>query len=669
VLRSSFAACFAIGCAACMLDPAEEPAAVGSSRDEVEERWREYLASAERFEGSYVVEGDLRFPDEAALREHFFAAYGGEPGGLAVQPTSSGGIARWSTNMQRKISYCIDNTFGSRTLETENAIHVATGAWESRVNVDLFHDKSQDGAACTSANSTVTFNVRGVTGEDIEFTAAAFFPNQARIDRELLINVDLAYNLPAPYSLEGALRHEIGHTLGFRHEHGRADSQVLCPELPVPTNLTSYDPFSVMGYPIGFPCSNQASVSDLTPRDYQGAIRMYGESPRADRLLGDFDGDGRTDVAMWRAGWGSVPVYFSQANGSFNATNFSLSDNRLNTFHNAVKLVADFDGDGRADILMADALLPGDNTITYFSNGNGTFTAVENTQNADLVVLPRGRIVGRFNSDAQADILLWTPSSANAIVLLSDGRNPFQVVSTVLPAGVRWINDPEANRMPGDFDGDGLTDIAMWREGWNSTPVYFSDGAGHFYITNIDHAPAENWINDPASSKIVGRFGVPNRSGILLWRPGWNTAPVYFSDSTENNRVGTFTKSNQNAPVINRQDVMKIPGDFNGDLLTDVMLIDYASPQGLAILFSNGNGSYTDRSMAIMNRSLTGPEFNYVAIRASTPMVGRFDNGSKDDVLLWKSGWNSNPIMFGQSQSTITASNISDPYFNLMNRR
>jgi hypothetical protein len=159
----------------------------------------------------------------------------------------------------------------------------------------------------------------------------------------------------------------------------------------------------------------------------------------------------------------------------------------------------------------------------------------------------------------------------------------------------------------------------------------------------------------------VGRFGIPNRSGILLWRPGWNSAPVYFSDSTASNRVGTFTKSNQTAPLINRQDLVKIPGDFDGDLLTDIMLINYASPQGRSILFSNGTGSYTSSSMAIMNSSLTGPEFNYAAICGSNPMVGRFNNGSKDDVLLWKSGWNSNPIMFGGTQQIMTAPTSSIP--------
>jgi len=664
VKRPCFALYLMIACSACALEPDDSDPEIGSTRDDLEARWRDYRLSAVPFEGGLLVEGDLLFADEAGLREYFLAASGGEPGSLAAHPTTSGIVARWSPGQQRNIRYCIGDGFGARRTETENAMHAATGAWESRINVDFHHDKSQDGAGCTDTSTSVDFNVRPIHGDNL--IAAAFFPNMARASRALRVNLDLAYTQVSPSSLEGTLRHEIGHALGFRHEFGRADSGV-CPEAPVPINLTSYDPYSVMGYPAGFGCGALAPSLDLSPRDVQGAVRVYGESSRTDRLLGDFNGDGRTDVAMWRSGWNSLPVYFSQGNGSFNVVNGLLSDNRINTMPGAVKLVGDFDGDGRADILLADALLQGD-TVTYYSNGNGFFTPVQHTQNADLVA-PAGRIVGRFNADAAADLLLWTPGSTQAVVLMGNGRNPFTVVSTALPAGQRWLTDVDANRLPGDYDGDGLTDVALWKEGWFSTPIYFGNGSGGFVITNVNHAGAENWINDPASSKIVGRFGVPNRSGVLLWRPGWGSAPVYFSDSTPGNRVGTFTKSNRTAPGINRQEVTKIAGDFNGDLLTDVMLIDYGSPQALGILFSNGDGSYTDRSMSILDPTLTAPQPNYAGIQASNPLVGRFDGNARDDILLWRSDWNSNPILFGRSSLIMTATNIVDPYFNLMNSR
>ncbi|MFH8253250.1 hypothetical protein ACH3VR_22985, partial [Microbacterium sp. B2969] len=49
-----------------------------------------------------------------------------------------------------------------------------------------------------------------------------------------------------------------------------------------------------------------------------------------------------------------------------------------------------------------------------------------------------------------------------------------------------WANQPGVRLVPGDFNGNGLTDIALVRQtpGWGSIPIAFANGDGTWNITN-----------------------------------------------------------------------------------------------------------------------------------------------------------------------------------------
>jgi hypothetical protein len=150
----------------------------------------------------------------------------------------------------------------------------ATQAWEDVADIDFVHAPSQD-ASCTATNSQVVFDVRPVSGA--QYLARAFFPDDARGDRNVLIN-DSSFGLdPADnLSLVGILRHELGHTLGFRHEHTRPEAGT-CFEDENWRPLTSYDEFSVMHYP---QCNGGGDWTlTLTAFDQSGAACLYGPAP------------------------------------------------------------------------------------------------------------------------------------------------------------------------------------------------------------------------------------------------------------------------------------------------------------------------------------------------------------------------------------------------------
>jgi hypothetical protein len=99
--------------------------------------------------------------------------------------------------------------------------------------------------------------------------------------------------------------------------------------------------------------------------------------------VGDFNGDGRDDIALiGNSAWHTIPVAFSDGSGAFFITNNDVGSFAAWAALPGVKrLVGDFNGDGRADIALVNVptnMTAGTIPIA-FSNGDGTFrvTAME----------------------------------------------------------------------------------------------------------------------------------------------------------------------------------------------------------------------------------------------------------------------------------------------------
>ena len=105
-----------------------------------------------------------------------------------------------------------------------------------------------------------------------EFIAAAFFPNNPKDRRQLI--VDPSY-YTTTFDSVGVFRHELGHVLGFRHEHIRSEAPPTCPNEPLfdAKNLGKYDPQSVMHYFCGQVGSTTLRITDL---DRTGSQQVYG---------------------------------------------------------------------------------------------------------------------------------------------------------------------------------------------------------------------------------------------------------------------------------------------------------------------------------------------------------------------------------------------------------
>ena len=234
----------------------------------------------------YVVEGDL-FLNETELfayaarraAEQQVAAGGVsvQREGLVGMTDDAGKLVRWRKGLL--LTYCIlRSTFASEEQYqvVVRAMRQATSGWEALCGVNFKHLKVLDDGSQAS-NERCIFKVAGGDSRG-KFIAVAFFPNQPETRRSVYIDPTFfAPNLG--FEQAGVLRHELGHVLGFRHEHIRSGAPPACPDEPLENtlNLTNYDPKSVMHYFCGQVGSKELAFTEF---DRQGARAVYGPPDR-----------------------------------------------------------------------------------------------------------------------------------------------------------------------------------------------------------------------------------------------------------------------------------------------------------------------------------------------------------------------------------------------------
>lgn len=262
---------------------------------------------------------------------------------------------------------------------------------------------------------------------------------------------------------------------------------------------------------------------------------------------GDFDGDGKTDYAIYRPDNGQWWVRRS-SDGSYFVFTFGLSTDK--------PVPADYTGDGKADIAVwrpntGEWFILRSEDFSYYSVPFGLSTDKP--------------VAADYDGDGKTDIAVWRESNGTWYIQKSTGGFDFFVFGTTGDKPV-----------PADYDGDGKADISVsritaWWTRQSSNGAVFASA-----IQNYSAFPTIPTYFFPGDFTGDGRADQALYSEVVY---NW----VYRNNSVGGGNIVYIGNHPDFVPG-----VIPIPGDYDGDRKLDIAMFNL---NNFSWRVSNANGS------------------------------------------------------------------------------
>lgn len=280
--------------------------------------------------------------------------------------------------------------------------------------------------------------------------------------------------------------------------------------------------------------TTQTGTYNLTVKAIVGSCQgtkayslIVGTGTAALALSGDYDGDGKSDPALWSANDGTWRIVRSSNGQSINQRWGTAGD---------ITLLGDYDGDGKSDLAV---FRPSDATFYMKRSSDGQNLVKQWGLSTDVPV------PGDYDGDGKTDIAVWRGSNGTwYIVRSSDGQYEVQAWG----AGYAPYSDVP---VAGDYDGDGKSDVAVFRRATGTWLIKRSrDGQ---YLSKI-------W-GLGTDVPVANDYDGDGQTDIAVWR-----GSTWYIWQSASNSYRTETWGTSAAPSFDQA----APGDYDGDGLADV---------------------------------------------------------------------------------------------------
>jgi hypothetical protein len=279
----------------------------------------------------------------------------------------------------------------------------------------------------------------------------------------------------------------------------------------------------------------QAGTYNFTVKALAGSCQgtkayslVIGTGSAALALSGDYDGDGKTDPALWSAKDGVWRILKSSTQQTVSQVWGTAGD---------VTLLGDYDGDGKSDLAVFRPGVTEGATFYVKRSSDGGFLVKAWGLSTDVPV------PGDYDGDGKTDLAVFRPSEGNWYIQKSiDGSYAVQAWG----AGYLPYNDVPVS---GDYDGDGKSDVAVFRRANGMWLIKrSSDGQ---YTTKI-------W-GIGTDVPVAADYDGDGQTDIAVWRPAEGNWYVLRSGD-QRIQVSAWGSTG---------DVVT-PGDYDGDGLSDL---------------------------------------------------------------------------------------------------